>query len=167
MEGYLLETTFLSAILDPRDPRNADAVALLNGLDAEAPKFVPVIALAELSFGCKLFEAFEGATPPDLLRIAAEAANRPRLDVTYETAEEYGQLRANLAKKYLTKAFRRDRPRWIENWQDKATGQALQIDENDLWMCALARERDMVLVTADRRMSRISDADIQVRLLIL
>jgi hypothetical protein len=76
-------------------------------------------------------------------------------------------LKANLATTYLSKLFRRDRPRWLENWVDKATGQALQVDENDLWMCALARERDLVLITADAKMERITKADSSVRLLII
>ena len=37
--------------------------------------------------------------------------------------------------------------------------------ENDLWMCAQAKERDLTLVTAERRMKRISDADPEVRIL--
>jgi predicted nucleic acid-binding protein len=61
--------------------------------------------------------------------------------------------------------LRKDRPRYIEEWVDKATGQKLGIDENDLWMCAQAKERNLVLVTADGRMKRIPNADPEVRLL--
>lgn len=89
------------------------------------------------------------------------------LDVTRYTADEYAILKANLATTYLAKVFRRDRPRWLENWVDKATGQALQVDENDLWMCAQARERNLVLITADAKMERISKADSSVRLRII
>ncbi|NTE57482.1 type II toxin-antitoxin system VapC family toxin [Agrobacterium tumefaciens] len=45
--------------------------------------------------------------------------------------------------------------------------QKLGIDENDLWMCAQAKERDLVFVTADRRMGRIPEADPEVRLLMI
>lgn len=50
---------------------------------------------------------------------------------------------------------------------DKASGQKLQVDENDLWMCAQVKERDLVLATADGRIKRIADADPEVRILIL
>jgi len=63
--------------------------------------------------------------------------------------------------------FRRDRPRYIEDWVDKATGKALAVDENDLWMCAQAKERGLIFVTTDARMRRIEDADPDVRLLII
>ena len=63
--------------------------------------------------------------------------------------------------------MRRDRPKYIEEWVNQATGKALGIDENDLWMCAQAKERDLILVTGDAKMQRIADADSDVRLLIL
>jgi len=47
------------------------------------------------------------------------------------------------------------RPRWIEEWVDKATGQKLQVDENDLWLCAQAKERNLILLTADKKINRI------------
>ena len=89
------------------------------------------------------------------------------LGLTKHTAEEYGELKALLAKTYLRNALRKDRPRWLEEWVDKATGQKLQVDENDLWMCAQARERNLVLITTDRKISRISQADPTVQCLSL
>lgn len=63
------------------------------------------------------------------------------LDVTRYTAREYALLETALATTYLAKVLRRDRPRWLESWVEKSTGQAVQVDENDLWICAQARER--------------------------
>src|SRR3546814_6707084 len=74
------------------------------------------------------------------------------LDVAHHTSAAYAELKTNLAKRYLVKASRRDRPRWLEEWVDKTTGQRLQVDENDLWMCAQVKERDLILVTADDHM---------------
>ncbi len=89
------------------------------------------------------------------------------LDVTRHTASNYAELKANLAKTYLAKWMRKDRPRWVENWVDKATGQHLQVDENDLWICAQAREHDLILVTADHGIRRIAQADPAVQLLLI
>jgi predicted nucleic acid-binding protein len=167
LDGFLLETTTLSAMLDPSRAKHVAARDFVAALDPAAPKFVSAVALAELMFGQRLMEAFAGASPPTLARILSQAQVHAVLDVTRHTAAEYGELKANLAKAYLAKAFRRDRPRWLENWVDKATGQILQVDENDLWMCAQARERNLVLITADARMSRVSHADTAVRLQII
>ena len=86
------------------------------------------------------------------------------LEVTRHTSAAYAELKAHLAGKYLIKALTKDRPRWVEDWIDRATGKKLQIDENDLWICAQAKERNLTVVTADRRMNRISNADRDVRL---
>lgn len=139
----------------------------MSSFELAAPKYVSVITLAELSFGLKLAGHFAGGTAPKLDALLEQARQHTPLDVTRHTAEQYAELKALLAAAYLAKALRRDRPRWVENWVDKSTGQTLQVDENDLWMCAQARERDLVLVTADKRMARISDADPSVRLLIV
>jgi predicted nucleic acid-binding protein len=50
---------------------------------------------------------------------------------------------------------------------NRTTGKALSVDENDVWIAAHAKERDLVLVTADGRTRRIQEADFSVRLLII
>jgi tRNA(fMet)-specific endonuclease VapC len=168
VDGYLLETSAVSALLDAGHPKHTAATDAIGGLTPAAPKYVSVIALAELTFGRLLFEATTGAPSPALLRIIEHTRVYASLDITRHTAAEYAQLKTLLATTYLAKALRSDRrPRWLENWVDKATGQALQVDENDLWMCAQARERDLVLITADAKMERISKADPLVRLQII
>lgn len=47
---------------------------------------------------------------------------------------------------------------------DAATGRQLQIDENDLWICAQARERDLTLVTLDGDFQIFASVDPQVRI---
>jgi tRNA(fMet)-specific endonuclease VapC len=50
---------------------------------------------------------------------------------------------------------------------DLNTSKIGSIDENDLWMCAQAKERGLVFVTGDGKMQRIADADSDVRLLVI
>lgn len=114
-----------------------------------------------------LFESSTGQASPRLQAVVEEVNRHAVLDVTRHTAHEYAVLKTALATMYLAKVLRRDRPRWLENWVDRSTGQTLQVDENDLWICAHARERNLVLVTADARMDRIARADSAVRLLVV
>jgi len=37
------------------------------------------------------------------------------------------------------RASAQDRPKYIEEWVDKATSQKFGIDESNLWMCAQAK----------------------------
>jgi hypothetical protein len=62
------------------------------------------------------------------------------------------------------KAARAQRPRWIDQWPTRIRAETLQIDENDLWICAQARERNLILLTTDCNMvDRISAADPSIR----
>lgn len=165
MDAYLLDTTILSIYLDPTHPHHAEKGKSLDVLPADRTEYISAVALAEMHFGVRLAEALGKGSLPALEAMFLEAKSYAVLDITHHTASVYAELKANIARKYLAKTLRKDRPKYIEEWVDKATGRQIQIDENDLWMCAQAKERDLVFVTADRRMQRISDADPSVRLL--
>ena len=119
----------------------------IEALDPNSAQFVSAISLAELTFGVRMAEAFGGASLPVLQQMMVEARRYAVLDVTHHTSAAYAELKTNLAKRYLAKANRRDRPRWLEEWVDKTSGQKLQVDENDLWMCAQVKERDLIFLS--------------------
>lgn len=165
MDAYLLDTTILSIYLDPSHPQHREKEQSLAALPGNAPRYISVVALAELGFGTMLAASIGRGNITTLEAIIAQARSYAVLDITHHTAAVYADIKARVAQKYLAKVLRRDRPKYIEEWVDKATGQKLGIDENDLWMCAQAKERDVIFVTADTRMKRISDADPEVRIL--
>lgn len=167
MDGYLIDTSILSAYLDTAHPSHGTITTAVGTLPSGSPLYVSAVALAELTFGVELPMALGKGDLPTLRKIITDARAYAVIDVSHHTATAYGELKSKVAAKYLGKALRRDRPKYIEDWIDKATGKALGIDENDLWMCAQSKERDLVLVTGDGKMQRIADADSDVRLLIL
>jgi len=167
MDAYLLDTTILSIYLDPTHPHHAEKSPSLAALPAESPQFISAVALAELGFGAKLAAAIGKGNLSALEAMIVRARSHAVLDITHHTAAVYAEVKARVAQKYLEKTLRKDRPKYIEEWVDKGTGQKLGIDENDLWMCSQAKERDLIFVTADGRMRRIPDADPDVRLLTL
>jgi predicted nucleic acid-binding protein len=167
VDGYHIDTSILSAHLDLAHPSHQRITIAVDLLPAASPLYVSVVALAELTFGVELPIALGKGDLPALRKIVADARKYAVIDLSHHTATAYGELKSKIAAKYLGKSLRRDRPKYIEDWIDKATGKALGIDENDLWMCAQAKERGLVLVTGDGKMQRIADADSDVRLLIL
>lgn len=167
MDGYILDTTVLSAHLDSEHPRHVHIRQRVRQLENDATLFLSAVSLAELRYGVKLAETFGHARLPTLQRTLVDARSYPLLDVTRHTAAAYADVKAILVRTYLPNAAAKGRLRWIEDWVDKNTGKNLQLDENDLWMCAQAKERDFLVCTADRRMRRICDADPDVRLHIL
>src|ERR1700674_3045514 len=114
LDGYLLETSTLSALLDPRHASHATTRATVENFDASALKYVSVVAIGELVFGLRLIEAFTGSSPPVISEVIRKAETHSILNVTRHTAREYGELKTNLAKRYLNNWMRKERPRWLE-----------------------------------------------------
>ncbi|HEX5259113.1 MAG TPA: PIN domain-containing protein [Sphingomicrobium sp.] len=167
MTGYIYDTSVLSALLDTAHQRHADVARAVLALSDEASHFVSAVSLAELTFGVRMSEAFSPNRLPALQQMLIDVRAYGVLQVGHHTSEAYAELKTNLAKRYLLKANRRDRPRWLEEWPLNNRGQRLQVDENDLWLCAQAKERSLTLLTADSGMQRIADADSEVTLLLV
>jgi predicted nucleic acid-binding protein len=96
------------------------------------------------------------------LKIIADYAP---LDMTRHTAAVYAELRSSLAARVQRKANGQKPSRWLEDWIEANTEKRLQIDENDLWIAAQAKERDLTLVTNDKDMEVFAEIDREIRLL--
>lgn len=167
MSAYLFDTSVLSIHLNASHSRHVYITSTIQSLRPNAVEYVSAIALAELTFGVLMAQSFGRGNAPSFQNVLANASRYGVLGVSHHTSTVYGEIKTALAVKYLQKASRKNRPRWIEDWVDKTTGQKLQVDENDLWLCAQAKERNLILVTSDSHMQRIADADNGVQLLIL
>jgi len=167
MKGYIYDTSVLSALLDASHARHHDIQQAVTSLAQDSSHFVSAISLAELTFGVRMSETFAPAKMPILRQVLADVRAYGVLEIGHHTSAAYADLKTNLAKCYLPKVNRRDRPRWLEQWPINNSGQKLQVDENDLWLCAQSKERSLTLLTADGGMQRISDADADVVLLIV
>jgi predicted nucleic acid-binding protein len=165
VEGYLLDTCAVSALLDGQHKNHVNMRSALDAIEEGAPRYVSAIAVAEVMFGALADEA-SGHLSPRLTAFLKEVQNYPIREITKHTRSEYAELRKNLAVTYLPTLLKSDRPRWVDNWVDRVTGEKLQIDENDLWICAQAREWNLTLVTTDEKMViRMSKADSSLKFL--
>jgi predicted nucleic acid-binding protein len=164
VEGYLLDTCAVSAFMDTGHPCHVSVRAEIDAIEIGAPRYISRVTLAEIEFGILLDEAVTGIQNPRATAILAEAQKYPIREITKHTAHEYAELRKNIATSHLSTFIRSNRPRWIDQWVDRVTQERLQIDENDLWICAQARETNLIIVTTDKKMvTRISTADPLVR----
>lgn len=165
MVGYLLDTSIVSVYLDPGNPRHVSPAQALARLPEGSVLYVSAIALAEIEFGLNVARMVSRERFTQLEQMLEAARRHFVIDVTKHTAQVYAEIKANIAHKFLASTLRKDRPKYLEDWIDRATGKALDIDENDLWMCAQAKERDLTVITAERRLKRINEADPAVHLL--
>ena len=165
MEQILLDTNFVSVLLDPRRPIYAAVHARAQGFSNDDLVYVPVVALAELRYGMEAAQR-SGQDVSHIRQTLTEAGRYPLAEIGRHTAETYADVKARLAARYLD--LGRRPPRWLENWQDRASGQMLQVDENDLWIVAQAVERDYLLITCDQRLAdRFSPVIEELRLSVI
>lgn len=162
MEQILLDTNFVSVLFDPRRSNFGAVQARAQAFAQTDLVYLSAVVLAELRFGIEAAQRV-GQDITHIRRTLTEAANYPLAEIGRHTAEAYGDVKARLADHYLDMSRRA--PRWLENWQDRASGQMLQVDENDLWIVAQAVERDYLLVTSDQRLAdRFAPAIAELRL---
>lgn len=165
MEGFLLDTSALSTYLNVEHPNHASAAKVFATLGSESPVFVSIVSLGELEFGVRMAEAASSKRMIEFRERLKIAAQYAPLDMTRHTAAVYAELRSLVALKVRRKANNQKPSRWLEDWVDANTDKQLQIDENDLWIAAQAKERDLTLVTNDRDMEVFATIDPELRLL--
>jgi tRNA(fMet)-specific endonuclease VapC len=166
VEGYLLDTSALTPLIDEGHIQHVAATTTITSIGT-APIYVSALSFAEMLYGLRLYEKSTGIMLPNAGKMIAAAKSYPQLDVTHHTASEYAELKAALAVHYLPKVTRVFRKKYVEDWIDKFTGKTLGVDDNDLWICAQAREVNFVVVRGDKKMDVIQKADPSVKLMLI
>jgi predicted nucleic acid-binding protein len=166
VEGYLLDTSALSPAVDPGHYQHAAAITTINSIGT-APIFVPVLALAELIYGFQLYQKSTGVILPDAEKMLTAAKLWPPMAVTHHTAPIYAELKAALAVYCMPNVTRQFRKRHVEDWINQFTCKTIGVDDNDLWICAQARESNFVLVRGDKKMDVINNADPLLKLMLI
>lgn len=154
---YLLDTNIASALFDKQCPDHSKALIFTNNAANAGDRiFISRFVVAEIEYGI--------AIHPNLDTVRTEQL-RKSMD-SYTSIKElakwttpcYADIRAALFNKFgerIAKGkVKKVRP---ESLIDKTTSQTLSIQENDLWMAAIAVEHNMILVSEDK-MSRLKEA---------
>ncbi len=106
--------------------------AVLSNLDRAPEVFIPAVVIGELFFG-----AAKSARPGENTdKVERFAANRYIVSCDLDVAREYGRLKKRLQEK--------GRP----------------LPENDIWIAAMAKLHEMVLVTRDSHFKEVDDLHI-------
>ena len=155
MHDFLLDTQTIWYWHNPGCPQHAAVCTNIETLLqrsaslAVKPKLlVSVVTLGEIEFGHRVALAPDPVKQADYIRFVQEKLPEP-LEISSDAAAVYGELRTRLFDKYAPGAKRKPKMR-PEQLVDPATAKELQIQENDLWLCAQAAAHAIVLVTNDR-----------------
>tara|TARA_R110000823_G_scaffold277371_2_gene395916 strand:+ start:1826 stop:2359 length:534 start_codon:yes stop_codon:yes gene_type:complete len=169
---FLVDTGVLSGLLDDTNRHHDRVKVWFDGLPDTCRKLVSVVAIAELRFGRELALVSSSLSSlPRLDQVVSLAGQFDMLEITHPTTLEYAQLKAKLAQSMMPKKIaNRKKANWgnPEIWKSEFTGVALQIQENDLWQCAQAIEREIIFVTIDKGVSSVAEVtDGQLRHLVI
>jgi tRNA(fMet)-specific endonuclease VapC len=164
--GFLLDTSALSAYLSPTHRYHGRAKQIIDAIPSTDAIFISVISLGEFSYGIKLAELAASGRLEEYRKQYAIIRQYALLPFTHHTSEAYAELKAAIASK-VQRNLRSKLKRWIEDWVDIGSGKRLQIDENDVWICAQARERDLTVITGDSDVSRVAAYDDQLRFVLV
>lgn len=165
MGSYLLDTCALSAYFNEEHALHGRAKSTIDGVSAEDAILVSAISLAELEYGIRLAEAKRGKRLDEFRERLVAIRQYGKLPVTDLTAPVYAELKAKLAVTRM-KANGKKMPRYLEDWIESATTKQLQLDENDLWICAQAKERDLTIISADADFRAFTAADPDIKLIL-
>lgn len=166
MKGYLLDTCALSNLLNSAHPHHRAISTVVSRLPNDALQFVSIVTIGEMEFGLRLAELASSAHLPQFRSRIKTIKSYPVLDLTKHTASAYAELKSRLATSVQRKANSQKLSRWLEDWIEANTAKKLQIDENDLWVAAQAKERDLTVISGDEDMSRLTQVDPALRVVI-
>lgn len=161
VRDFLLDTQTIRYWHDRVCPQHATVLGNVAALRQLAmplvvkPKLlVSVVTLGEIEFGHRVALTPDPAAQAAYIKFVQEELPSP-FELSSDATAAYGDLRMRLFNKYAPSEKRKPKMR-PEQLLDPATAKELQIQENDLWLCAQAVAHGMVLVTNDR-MTQIRD----------
>ncbi len=148
MAVYLLDTNVASCLLDVQRKEHAVALDFVRNVGIDSHIYISCVTVAEIQYGYKLYPNV------DLVRkqVIEQGLNQFHIrNIDRHVAESYSEIKAALFRQFVSKdkkgRFLKKRP---EELIDKTTGKELGIQENDLWIAAIAVQYNLVLVTQDK-----------------
>lgn len=159
MAVYLFDTSAISDQCNVNSERHAKVMAFIQGLRESDYICTSCIAIAEILYG------YEIHSSPDMDRkkiiMDSIDAYKKIFYIGKHTIEPYYRIRAGLFKKYghiklgRTKSGKLIKEKQPEELIGSTFAKSLGIQENDLWMVAIAVQYDLILVSGDKKMEKL------------
>lgn len=164
MRDFLLDTQTIRYWYDEDCTQHAAVIDNIEswkeqaGLLEHKPKLlVSVVTLGEIEYGHRVQVGDQSMHNEARLKFVREKFP-DSLELTEDAVAVYGEIRSRLFNKFAPGEKRKPKMR-PEQLVDPETSLNLQIQENDLWLCAQAVAHGMVLVTNDK-MHAIREASV-------
>ena len=150
---YLLDTNILGSLAELKVGGSSPECKALekhwNTLPKDTKIFLCPITIGEVEYGLRVGPYDK----PEQHKLARQTLSEfPLLNIDDNIARDYyADLRAKLFDKYAPRDPKgKSYNKRIREWRDPTTDKELQMDENDLWIVAVAMAHNLILVTHDK-----------------
>ncbi|MBI5215217.1 MAG: hypothetical protein HY960_05645 [Ignavibacteriae bacterium] len=152
MRDYLIDTNIIPCYLEMKNgcisPECLKLQSKIKGLQTSSKIFLSVITKGEIEYGLNISPT-PNAEQHQLIRYTVNQF--PILDINPYVTETYGILRGRLFDKYAPKDKKgKSKKNRVEEWINPTTSKELQVQENDVWLCAVAMTYNLIFVTHDK-----------------
>jgi predicted nucleic acid-binding protein len=168
-KDYLLDTNIVKYIYELKAGSQSEKCwtlrMRLESLPQHARIFLSPITAGEVEYGIRL-GPFNDPGNEKCKKLVKILTSYPCLSIDCDIARQYySLLRARLYNKYAPKRKKGQSSgkKRIEEWKDPTTSKELQIQENDVWISAIAWAYNLILVTDDamRSITNVAGDDIE------
>jgi len=170
-KDYLLDTNIIRYIHElEAGSQSSECLKLREKLES-LPKntriFLSPVTTGEVEYGLRV-GPFDDPDNEKYKKLVNILTRFPCLGIDCDIARQYySLLRARLYDKYAPKRKKGQSSgkKRIEEWKDPTTSKELQIQENDLWITAVALAYNLILVTDDAMspIHEIAGSDIEFK----
>jgi len=150
MKDFLLDTNIISHFahlkLDIASKEAGTIKEYISKISKEAKIFLCAINIGEIEYG---YNVADKNIKEDLKIICDYLKGFEILSIDQAIAREcYAKIRALLFEKYCPRDGKRKRR--LSEYKDPITDKFIQVQENDIWICATAMYYNLTLITADK-----------------
>jgi tRNA(fMet)-specific endonuclease VapC len=163
MKDYLLDTNIVSHFarlkMGVSDNETKKIQNNISKINSEAKIIFCAINVGEIEYG---YHVAPKQIKEDIKSISEYIKQYEILSIDHRIAREcYAEIRAALFEKYCPKSEKKKRR--LAELKDPITDKSIQVQENDVWICAIAKYYNLILITADKMKaikSVVEDIDI-------
>ncbi|HED06594.1 MAG TPA: type II toxin-antitoxin system VapC family toxin [Ignavibacteria bacterium] len=163
MKDFLLDTNIVSHFahlkMGIEDKETAKIETYISKISKNAKIFFCAINVGEIEYGYKLAPK---KIKEDIKNISNHLKGYEILSIDQEIAREYyAEIRALLFEKYCPKSDKKKRR--LAEYKDPITDKNIQVQENDIWICAVAKYYNLTLITADKMNAIRNVANLEIQ----
>jgi len=150
VKDFLLDTNIISHFarlkLGVTNKETKTIEEYISKISKGAKIFFCAINIGEIEYG---YNVGDKSIKEDLKTICDYIKGFEILPIDQEIAREwYAKIRALLFENYCPKDGKKKRR--LSEYKDPITDKLIQVQENDIWICATAKHYNLTLITADK-----------------